>query len=158
MENFNGVFFYNLRFGEALAVVEVDEVGGSVVLTPLSAFGAVSGEMPHFSALEAGVRRVPCGGRVALEVALWAIPLVAVGVLSSSEVISSIVSPVVPSGWCPVPIYVHWDQGVVHPPGRVRQVILWHVLSLRATVIPLGAWLLGGKGSKVSISSEYVSE
>ena len=89
---------------------------------------------------------------------MWAIPLVAVGVLSSSEVISSIVSSVVPSGWCPVPIYVHWDWGVVHPSGRVRRVVLWHVLSLRAIVIPLGVWLLGGKGSEVSISSEYVSE
>src|SRR6266403_2321166 len=152
------VFFYNLRFREALAIVEVDEVGGAVVLTPLSAFGTVSGKMPHFPALEAGVRRVPCGGHVALEVALWVIPLVAVGVLLSSEVISSIISPVVPLGWCPVPIYVHWDWGVVHPPGRVRRVILWHVLSLRATVIPLGAWLLGSKGPEVSISSEHISE
>src|SRR6266478_5395714 len=48
--------------------------------------------------------------------------------------------------------------GVVHPSGRIRRVVLWHVLSLRAIVIPLGVWLLGGKGSEVSISSEYVSE
>ena len=55
MEDFNRVFFHSLRFGEALAIIEVDEVGGPVVLTPLSAFGAVSGEVPYFSALETGV-------------------------------------------------------------------------------------------------------
>ena len=56
MEYFNGVFFDGFHFGESLAIVEVDEVGGLVVLAPLSTFRAVSGEMPHLSALEAGVR------------------------------------------------------------------------------------------------------
>ena len=56
MEDFNRVFFYSLCFREALAIVEVDEVGGPVVLTSLSAFRAVSGEMSYFSALETGIR------------------------------------------------------------------------------------------------------
>ncbi len=120
MKGFDGVFFHRFYLGESLAIVEVDEISGPIVLTPLPAFGAVSGEMPHFSALEAGVRRIPRGGCIALEVALWAIPLVAVRVLLSSEVVSSVISPVVPSGRCPVPIYVHWDRGVVHPSGSVR--------------------------------------
>ncbi len=115
LEGFNGVFFYSFGLGEALAIIEVDKVGGSVILTPLSAFGAVSGEVPHFSALEAGVRRVSCSCRVALEVTLWAIPLVAVGILPSSEVVPSIISSVVPSSRRPVPVYVHRDRGVVHP-------------------------------------------
>ena len=55
MEEFNGVFFYNFCFWEALAIVEVDEVGSSIVLTSLSAFRAVSGEVSYFSALETGV-------------------------------------------------------------------------------------------------------
>ena len=58
---------------------------------------------------------VSCSGRVALEVVLRAIPLISVGVLSSAEVVASIVSSVVPSCWCPVPIYVHRDRSVVHP-------------------------------------------
>ena len=115
MEDFNGVLFDGFCFGEALAVIKVDEVGGLVVLAPLSAFGAVSGEVSHFSALEAGVRRVSHSGCIALEVALRAIPLVVVGVLSSVEVIASVVSSIVSSGWGPVPIYVHRDWGIVHP-------------------------------------------
>jgi len=55
LEGFNGVFFCNFSFGEALVIVEVDEVGGSVVLTSLSAFRAISGEVSYFSALEAGI-------------------------------------------------------------------------------------------------------
>jgi len=93
-----------------------------------------------------------------LEVILWSIPLVAVGVLSSSEVVSSVVPPVVPSGRCPIPVYVHWDRGVIHPTQSIGRIILWGVLSLRARIVPLGAWLLRGKASEVSVSSEYVSE
>src|SRR6266478_4083354 len=63
-----------------------------------------------------------------------------------------VVSSVIPSGWCPVPIYVHRDWGIVHPTGSVRRVILWCVLSLGAVVVPLRAWLLGSEGSKISIS------
>ncbi len=139
LKGFDGVFFDGLCFGETLAVVKVDEIGGSVVLSSLSAFGAVSSEMSYFSALEACVRCVSRGSRVALEVALGSIPLVAIGVLTSSEVVSSVVSSVVPSGWCPVPIYVHRDRGVVHPSGCVRRIILWRALSLWAVVVPLRA-------------------
>ncbi len=55
LEDFDGVFFDGFSFGEALTVVKVDEVGGSVVLTSLSAFRAIPGEVSYLSALEAGV-------------------------------------------------------------------------------------------------------
>ena len=84
-------------------------------MASLSTFGAVPGEVSHFSTLEAGVRRVSRSGRIALEVVLWAIPLVAVRVLPSAEVVAPVVSSVVSSRWCPVPVYVHGDRGVVHP-------------------------------------------
>jgi len=119
LEDFNGVFLCNLRFREALTVVEVDEVGGSVVLTALSAFRAVSGEVSYFSALEACIRCISCGGRVALKVVLGAVPLIPVRVLSSLEVIPSVIPSVVSSGWGPVPVYVHGNRGVVHPPGSI---------------------------------------
>ncbi len=115
MEEFNGVLFYSLHFWEALAIVEVDEVGCSIVLSSLSAFGAVPGKVSYFFALKAGIRGVSCGGRIALEVILWSIPLVAVGVLSSPEVVTSVVPSVVSSGWSSVSIYIHGDRGVVHP-------------------------------------------
>ena len=158
MEGFNGVLFCDFCFREALVVIEIDEVGGSIVLTSLSAFWAISGEMSHFSTLETGIRLVSHGGSIALEVILRSIPLVAVGVLPSAEVIASVVSSIVSSGWGSIPIYVHRDWGVVHPPGGVRRVVLGCALSLRAIVIPLRAWLLGSEGSEVSVSSEYVPE
>ena len=120
MEEFDGVFLYSLRFWEALAIIEVDEVGRPIVLSSLSVFGAVSGEVPYFSALEAGVRGVSCSGCIALEVVLWSISLVAVGVLSSPEVIASVVPSIVSSGWSSVSIYIHGDRGVVHPSRGVR--------------------------------------
>ena len=54
-----------------------------------------------------------------MEVVLWAIPLIPVGVLSSPEVIASVVSSVIPSGRGSVPINVHGDWGVIHPLGGV---------------------------------------
>ncbi len=115
LEDFNGVFLYGLCFWEALAIVEVNEVSRSVVLSSLSAFGAVSGKVSYFSALEAGVRGVSCGSRVALEVILWTVPLVLVGVLSSAEVIASVVSSVIPLSRHPIPVYIHRNWGVIHP-------------------------------------------
>ena len=120
MEEFNGVFFYGLGFWKALAIVEVDKVGRSVILASLSVFGAVSGEVSYFSALETGVRLVSRGGRIALEVALRAVSLIAVRVLSSAEVVASVVPSVVSSSWCSVPIYVHWNWGIIHPTGSIR--------------------------------------
>ena len=58
---------------------------------------------------------VSCGGRIALEVGLRTVSLITVGVLSSAEVVASIVSSIVSSRWGPVSIYVHGDRGVVHP-------------------------------------------
>ena len=55
LEGFDGVLFDGFHLGESLAIVEVDEIGGSVVLTPLSAFRTVSGEVSYFSTLEACV-------------------------------------------------------------------------------------------------------
>ena len=115
LEGFNGVFLDGFHLGESLAVVEVDEVSGSIVLTPLSAFRTVPGKMSYFSALEAGVRRVPSSSGIPLEVVLGPIPLVSVGVLSSVEVIASVIPSIVSSGWRPVPIDVHWNWGVIHP-------------------------------------------
>ena len=102
-----------------MVVIKIDEVGGSVVLASLSAFWTISGEMSYFSALETGVRLISCGGHVALEIVLRAVPLIAIGVLPSAEVVASVVSSVVPSRWCPVPIYIHRDGGVVHPSGGI---------------------------------------
>ena len=55
LEGFDGVLFDGFHFGKSLAIVEVDKIGGSVVLTSLSAFRAVSGEVSYFSALETGI-------------------------------------------------------------------------------------------------------
>ena len=115
LEDFNGIFFDGFSFWESLIVVKVDEVGRSIVLSSLSVFGAVPSEVPYFSALETGIRSISCGSCIALEVVLRAIPLISIGVLPSTEVISSVVPSVVSSGRCPVPIYVHRDRGVVHP-------------------------------------------
>ncbi len=115
MEEFNRVLFYGLGFWKALAIVKVDQVGSPVILASLSAFGAVSGEVPYFSALETGVRLVSRGGCVALEVVLQAVSLIAVRVLSSAEVVASVVPSVVSPGWCSVPVYVHRDRSVIHP-------------------------------------------
>ena len=115
MEEFNGVFFYSFRFWEALAIVEVDEVGCSIVLSSLLAFGAVPGEVSYFSTLKTSVRRVSRSSCIALEVILWSISLVAVGVLSSPEVVTSVVPSVVSSGQGSVSVYIHGDRGVVHP-------------------------------------------
>ena len=56
-----------------------------------------------------------CSSRVALEIVLRAISLITVGILSSAEVVASIVPSVVSSRWCLVPVYIHGDRGVVHP-------------------------------------------
>jgi len=55
LEGFDGVFFGDLGFGESLVVVEVNEIGRSIVLASLAALWAVSSEVSYFSALEAGV-------------------------------------------------------------------------------------------------------
>ncbi len=120
LKDLDGVFFYGFCFWEALVVVEVDEVGGSIVLASLSAFRAVPSEVSYLSALEAGVGGVPGGGCVALVVILGAVSLVSVRILSSSEVVASVVSSVVPASWSSVPVDVHGDRGVVHPARSVR--------------------------------------
>ena len=55
LENFNGVFFDGVGLGEALVVVEVNEVSRLIILSSLAAFRVVPSEVPYFSALEAGV-------------------------------------------------------------------------------------------------------
>ncbi len=55
MEDFDGVFFSDVSFGEALVVVEVDEVGRSIVLASLAALWAIPSEMSYFSALKTGI-------------------------------------------------------------------------------------------------------
>ena len=120
MKGLDGVLFDGFCFRESLAIVEVNEVGGSVVLASLSAFWAVPSEVSYLSALEAGVRLISCGSRVALEVSLRAVSLVAVRILSSAEVVAPVVSPIVSSRRCPVPVYVHRNWGVIHPSRGVR--------------------------------------
>ncbi len=115
LKGFDWVFLDRFRFGESLVVVEVDQVGGPVVLTSLSTFRAVPSEVSYFSALETSVRLVSCGGRVALEVTLRAVSLIAIGVLPSAEVVASVVPSVVSSRRCPISVYIHGDWGVVHP-------------------------------------------
>jgi len=115
LEGFDGIFFEGFCFREPLIIVEVDKVGGSIILGSLSAFGAVPGEVSYFSTLKTGVRLISCGGRVALEVILLTVPLIAIGILSSAEVIAPIVSSIVPAGWRFVPVYIHGDRSVIHP-------------------------------------------
>ena len=92
LEGLDGVLFDGFHFGESLAIVEVDEISGPIVLTPLPAFGAVSSEVSYFSALEAGIRRIPGGSHISLEIGLGVISLVAVVIPLSLEVIAMIVS------------------------------------------------------------------
>ncbi len=132
LEDFDGVFFDGVGFREALIVVKIDEVSRSIILSPLAAFWAVSGKV--------------------------SVPLVAVRVLSSSEVIAPIVSSIVPLSWSSVPIDIHGDQSVIHPSQGIGRVILGRVLSLRVRIIPLRMLLLRGKSPEVPISSEYISE
>ncbi len=120
LEGFDGVFFGNLGFREGLVVIEVDEVGCPVVLASLAALWAVSCEMPYFSALEACVRRVSCGGCVALKVVLRVVSQIPIGVLSSSEVVPAVVPSVIPLGWRSVPVYIHRDWGIIHPSRGIR--------------------------------------
>ena len=49
------VFFGDVGFGKALVVVEINEVGRSVVLASLAALWAVPGKVSYFSTLETGV-------------------------------------------------------------------------------------------------------
>ena len=93
-----------------------------------------------------------------MKVTLQAIPLIPIGILSSPEVIASVVSSVVPSGWRSVSINIHGDWGVVHPLRGIGQIILGCVLSLRARVVPLGTLLLRGISSEGSISSKHILE
>ena len=53
LEDFDGVFFDNVGFGEVLAIVKVDEVRRSVVLASLVAFWTISSEVSYFSTLKA---------------------------------------------------------------------------------------------------------
>ncbi len=115
LEGFDWVFLIGVSVDEALVIVEVNQVGCSVVLIVWVTFWAVPSKVSYFSALEAGVRRVPSSGGIPLEVVLGPIPLVSVGVLSSTEVIASVIPLIVSLGWHPVPINVHWNQGVIHP-------------------------------------------
>ena len=55
MEGFDRVFLSSVGFREALVVVEVDEVGRSVILASLVAFWAIPREVSYFSTLEASV-------------------------------------------------------------------------------------------------------
>ncbi len=84
LEGFDGVLFDGFCFGESLAIVKVDEIGGPVILASLSAFRAVPSEVSYFSALEACIRCVSRSSGVALEVALWTISLVAIGVTAAT--------------------------------------------------------------------------
>ncbi len=55
LEDFDGVFFGSVGFGEALVVIKIDEVGGSIILVSLAAFWAVPSEVSYFSALKTGI-------------------------------------------------------------------------------------------------------
>ncbi len=92
-----------------------------------------------------------------MEVGLGAVALIVVGVSLSSEVIAAVVSltMVVPLSvvWCSVLVDFHRDWGVVHPLWGIGRVVLGHILSLRAWVVPLQLLLLRGEGTKVSVSS-----
>ena len=55
LEDFDGVFFDKVGFGEALVIVKVDEVRRPVVLASLTVFRTVSSEVSYFAALEARI-------------------------------------------------------------------------------------------------------
>jgi len=52
LEDFDGVLFDNVGFGEVLVIIKVDEVRCSVVLASLAVFWTISSEVSYFSALE----------------------------------------------------------------------------------------------------------
>ena len=93
-----------------------------------------------------------------MEVVLRAVSLIPVGVLPSTEVIASVVSSVIPSGWCPIPIDVHWNGGVVHPSRSIGRVVLRCILPLGTGVVPWGTLLLRSESSEVSVPTKYISE
>ncbi len=55
LEGFDRVFLSDLGFGKGLIIIEVNEIGCSIVLAPLAVFWAVSSEVSYFSTLETGV-------------------------------------------------------------------------------------------------------
>ncbi len=81
-----------------------------------------------------------------------------VGILSSTKVVTSVVTSVVPLSWCSISIDVHRDRSVIHPSWGDRRVILGRDLSLRVRVVPLRSLLLRGEGSEVSVSFKDISE
>ena len=56
LEDFDRVFFAGLIAGEVLIIVEVDQVGCSVILTALAVLWAVPSEVSYFSTLETGIQ------------------------------------------------------------------------------------------------------
>ena len=55
LEGFDWVFFVGVVVGKVLIVVEVNQIGRSIVLVVWTTLWTVPGKMSYFSALEAGV-------------------------------------------------------------------------------------------------------
>src|SRR6266446_1202920 len=93
-------------------------------------------------------------------VSLGSVPLIVVVIPLSSEVVTMVIplAMVVSSHWCSIAVNIHRDRGIIHPSQGIRRIVLRRVLALWAWVIPLWMLLLRSKGSKVSISSEYISK
>ena len=70
LENFDWVFLIGVGVNEVLIIIEVDQVGCSVVLAVWTTFWAVPGKVSYFSTLEAGIGRVSSSGSIPLEVIL----------------------------------------------------------------------------------------
>ncbi len=92
LKGFYWIFLNDISVGVVLTVVKIDEIGRSIVLAVWMAFWAVPGVMSLFSTLEAGIRRIPGGSHISLEIGLGVISLVAVVIPLSLEVIAMIVS------------------------------------------------------------------
>ena len=55
LEGFDQVFFNDVGIGETLIVVEVNQVGCSIVLVIWATLWAISGKVSYFSTLKTGI-------------------------------------------------------------------------------------------------------
>ena len=139
LDIFNWVVFTGFRSEVLLIVfIEIDKIG---VVTPLP-HGAVSGEMPLLSALEASSIGIA---------ARWSL----CGCCPSSSDSSAATAP---SG-CTSVVYVHWDRLIVHPLWGVGRVVLSLLLLLLSSsllvIVPIVSSVVAAAASSIVLAEEW---